>query len=139
VRVVLDTNVLLAGVATHGICEALVTLAFRDHTVVLSDHILSEVAEHYVGKFKATAGQASLVVETFRRNGEIVVPASVSSDVLADADDLPVLGTAVAGHADCLITGDKELQELGNYQGIAILSPREFYDRVRVGERRTAE
>ena len=133
-RVVLDTNVLLAGIATHGICEGLVTLAFRDHTVVLSEHILSEVAEHYVGKFKATAEQASLVVDTFRRNSEVVVPAPVASDVLADADDLPVLGTAFAGQADCLVTGDKELQGLGNYRGIPIQSPREFYERVRVGE-----
>jgi predicted nucleic acid-binding protein len=45
-----------------------------------------------------------------------------------------VLGTAVAGQADYLVTGDKQLLELGNYQGIPILSPREFYDRVRVSE-----
>jgi len=29
--VVLDTNVLLAGLATHGLCEALLKLVYRDH------------------------------------------------------------------------------------------------------------
>lgn len=53
-RVVLDTNVLLAAIATHGLCQALVTLIYREHVVVLSEHILGEVARHYHGKFKAT-------------------------------------------------------------------------------------
>ena len=61
----------------------------------------------------------------------MVDPAPVSPDAFADADDLPVLGTAVAAQADCLITGDKKLLALGDYQGIPILSPREFYERVR--------
>lgn len=130
-RVVLDTNVLLAGVATHGICEGLVALSFRDHTVVLSDHILDEFVEHYVGKFRASREQATVVAETLRRNSEIVVPVDVSHDAVGDVDDLPVLGTAVAGRADCLITGDKQLLDLESYHGISILSPRQFYERLR--------
>lgn len=133
-RIVLDTNVLLAGVATHGICEGLLTICFRDHTVVLSEHILQELAEHYVGKFKATDEQATLLVEAFRRQSEVVVPAATPADAFADADDLPVLGTAVAGQAECLITGDKQMLGLGNYQGIPIISPREFYDQLRAGD-----
>lgn len=133
-RVVLDTNVLLAGVATHGICEGLLTLSFRDHSVVLSDYILSEFTEHYVSKFKATHQQAALVAATLRKHGEIVVPAPISEAAFDDVDDLPVLGTAVAGQADYLVTGDKQLLELGNYQGIPILSPRAFYDQIRISE-----
>ena len=133
-RIVLDTNVLLAGVATHGICEGLLTLSFRDHSVILSEHILNEFAEHYVGKFKATAQQAAPVVETFRKHGEIVVPFPMSPDACGDVDDLPVLGTAVAGQADYLVTGDKQLLESGSHQGIPILSPREFYERIRVSD-----
>ena len=107
------------------------TLCFRDHTVVLSEHILNEVAEHYVGKFKATAEQAGVVVATLRQQSEIVVPAAVPPDAFADADDLPVLGTAIAGRAEYLVTGDKQLQKLKIYQGTTIASPRDFYDRIR--------
>lgn len=133
-RVVLDTNVLLAGIATHGICEGLLALCFRDHSVVLSDHILDELAEHYVGRFKASHDQAALVVDTLRKQSENVVPAPVAENVIRDTDDLPVLGTALAGRADYLVTGDKQLQALGNHQGILILSPREFYDFIRARE-----
>lgn len=127
-RVVLDTNVLLAGIATHGLCEAVVAICFRDHSVVISDHILNELAEHYIDKFKASAEQAAAVVRTFRKQCQVVVPAYVLPDACDDADDLPVLGTAAAGQAECLVTGDKQLLDLGKYGEIPILAPRQFYE-----------
>ncbi len=133
-RVVLDTNVLLAGIATHGLCEALVTLAIRDHAVVLSEHILREVAEHYTGKFRATAEQAEYVVAVFRSQCEIVSPAAVPAGACDDADDLPILGTAQAAQSESLVTGDQGLLKLGSYEGIPILSPRAFYEHVRAEE-----
>ena len=130
-RVVLDTNVLLAGFATHGLCEALLTLVYRDHTVILSEHILDEVSRHFSGKFKAAKVQAEAVVAFLRSSSEIVDPAAVPRGTLRDKDDLPVLGTAVAGAALCIVTGDQELLALGTFQGVDILSPRAFYDRLR--------
>ncbi len=130
-RVVLDTNVLLAAIATHGLCQALVALVFRDHVVILSEHILGEVAKHYQGKFKATKRQAAAAVDVLRANGEIVVPVTVPLGTVRDKDDLPVLGTAIAGSAAVLITGDHELLALGLFRGVAILSPRDFYERLR--------
>jgi putative PIN family toxin of toxin-antitoxin system len=132
-RIVLDTNVLLAGVATHGICEGLLTLCLRDHEVILSEHILGELAEHYVGKFKATNEQADVVADLLRQQCEVIAPADVPGGAFEDADDLPILGTAAAGRADCLVTGDKRLLALGDYQGIPLLSPRELYDRLQSG------
>jgi putative PIN family toxin of toxin-antitoxin system len=132
VRVVLDTNVLLAAIATHGLCQALVTLVYREHVVILSEHILDEVAKHYHGKFKATKPQAAAVVAILRANSHIVQPAPVPLGTLRDRDDLPVLGTAVAGSAAVIITGDRELLALATFHGVAVLSPRDFYDRLRV-------
>jgi uncharacterized protein len=131
VRVVVDTNVLLAGVATHGLCEALLAVCYRDHEVVLSEHILREFARNYKGKFKAIAEQTEAVVALLRRQSEMVIPNKVPRDAFDDADDLPILGTALAGKAECIITGDKALLELGLFQNVAILSPRAFYDRIR--------
>lgn len=129
-RVVLDTNVLLAAVATHGLCEALVTLIFRDHTVILSEHILAEFAEHYQGKFNATREQAEAAVDVLRSGSDLVTPAAVPRDVLVDLDDLPVLGTAVAGRADCIVTGNRELLAIKRFDTIPLLSPRDFYEQL---------
>lgn len=130
-RLVLDTNVILAGIGTHGLCEALLTICFRDHEVVLSQHILDEVAEHYRGNFKAKPDQVAAVIAFLHDHAELVTPAPVPDDAFDDRDDLPVLGTAVAGNAACLITGDKRLLGLKRYQGVPILSPRGFYERLR--------
>ncbi len=130
-RVVLDTNVLLAGFATHGLCEALLTVVFRDHVVIMSEHILDEVVRHYRGTFRASKAQAAAVVAFLRSSSELVEPAAVPRGTLRDKDDLPILGTALAGAAACIVTGDKELVAVGRFEGIDILSPRAFYDRLR--------
>jgi putative PIN family toxin of toxin-antitoxin system len=131
VRVVLDTNVLLAGFATHGLCEALLTLVYRDHIVILSEHILEEVSRHYRGKFKATKAQVAAAIAFLRSNSELVEPVAVPRHTLRDQNDLPVLGKAIAGGASCVVSGDKELLAVGSLSGVDILSPRAFYDRLR--------
>lgn len=130
-RIVLDTNVLFAAVAARGLCEALLTAVLNAHTTVLSEHILAELRRHVAGKLHATPGQLDEVESFLRENAEIVVPAIVPEAACADPDDRPVLGTAVAGRADALVTGDRELLALGAYESVAILPPRALYERLR--------
>jgi predicted nucleic acid-binding protein len=49
--------------------------------------------------------------------------------VVLDTDDL-ILATALSAQADYLVTGDSQLQGLGAYRGVAIISPREFLSRL---------
>jgi predicted nucleic acid-binding protein len=41
-------------------------------------------------------------------------------------DDVKVIACAIAGRADCIITGDRDLLSLGDVQGISILTPEQF-------------
>jgi putative PIN family toxin of toxin-antitoxin system len=131
VRVVLDTNVLLAGVATHGLCEALMEIVLRDHTLISSEYILQEFERHYGGKFKASAKQTAEAIKTIRTLAEVVEPVAVPSDACPDEDDLLVIGTAMSSDAEYLVTGDRQLLDIGNYDKIRIVSPRQFYDLFR--------
>jgi putative PIN family toxin of toxin-antitoxin system len=112
VRVVLDTNVLLAAFATHGLCEALYAVCLANHEIVVSVHILGELRRHLTGKLRMPARPADAIVAFVREHAEVVAPAEVAATACRDRDDLPVLGTAVAGHADVLVTGDRDLLEL---------------------------
>jgi len=58
---------------------------------------------------------------------EMVSPVEVPSTACTDPNDLPVLGTAVAGRADVLITVDKDLLDLRGYSGISISRPSQFW------------
>lgn len=129
-RIVLDTNVLLAAFATHGLCEALLEACLVGHDLVTSEHILHELQRNLTGKFRIPERRASELVAFVREHAEKVVPAAPPASVPADVEDLPVLGTAVAGRCDLLVTGDAELVALGSIEGIPIVTPRDCYERL---------
>jgi len=131
VRVVLDANVLLAAFGTHGLCETLLAVCLERHELIVSQHLLDEVRRHLTTKFKLPALRTDTVVTFLREHAECVTPASTAADACRDPDDLPVLGTAVAGRADLLLTGDQDLLVLKIHAGIPILSPRAGYERLR--------
>jgi uncharacterized protein len=127
-RVVLDTNILLAAFASRGLCEALFSACLQSHTILLSEHILTELHRHLVGKVRMSARQAREIEDFLRAHAELIVPAPMPRDSCRDADDLPILGTAIAAAADALVTGDKDLLTLRRINQIPILAPREFYE-----------
>jgi len=131
VRVVLDTNVLLAAFAARGLCESLFLVCLRQHELVTSEHILGELRRHLTGKLSLPAARAKEIESLLREHAELVEPADVPRKACPDPDDLPVLGTALAARADALVTGDRELLAVGRIGTVPILSPREFYDRLR--------
>ena len=61
-RFTLDTNVLLAAFATHGLCEALLETCLVGHEIVTSDHILAELRRHLIGKFRMPVRRAEELV-----------------------------------------------------------------------------
>jgi putative PIN family toxin of toxin-antitoxin system len=131
VKVVLDTNVLVAAFATRGLCEAMFAACLASHEVILSGPILKELRRHLRGKLKMPARQADAILAFLREHAAIVRPAKVSADACRDRSDLMVLGTAAAAEADVLVTGDRDLLDVGEFHGIPILSPRAFHDRLR--------
>ncbi len=50
--------------------------------------------------------------------------------VVDDEPDNRYLECALAGHAEYIVSGDRDLLSLGEYQGILILTPREFLGRL---------
>lgn len=130
-KVVLDANVLVAAFGARGLCEAVYQTCLVEHTVVTSEHILREVRRALREKFKLSAAYADEIMALIRENALIVKLAEVSKDACRDPQDLPVLGTLLAGEAHCLVTGDQDLLSLKTFDKIPILSPRAFHDWLR--------
>ncbi|MFP4107296.1 MAG: putative toxin-antitoxin system toxin component, PIN family [Phycisphaerae bacterium] len=131
----LDTNVLLSAVFFPGVCESLLArcLISPSITIVLSEHILQEFTRHGTGKLNGSPERVDAAVHEFRKCCEIVTPASVSPEAFQDPDDLPVLGTAVTGRADLLVTGDRQLLALDRFESIPIVSPKDLQDQLAQG------
>lgn len=48
--------------------------------------------------------------------------------VASHPEDDRILATAASVHVDYLVTGDRKLQQLGEYVGVKIVSPRQFLE-----------
>lgn len=49
----------------------------------------------------------------------------------ADQDDLPILSAAISAGARVFVTGDKEILDLRRIGSLAILSPRQFWEKLK--------
>ena len=124
-RLLLDTNVLFAAFLSHGVCAGLYEEALLHTELIVSEEILSELGEKLVSKGKLTRGEAAEVIGAVRSDTEVVGAVSLDQPVCRDPDDDMVLGSALAGRADVIVTGDKDLLVLKTFRKIPILTPRE--------------
>lgn len=126
-RVVPDTNVLIsAEISAQGASGRLLDRMLDVHDVVLSNAILDELTEVLSVKFRYNNSRISEVVAHILADAEIVEPATFDTQICRDPDDDAILGTAVAGNADCIITGDNDLLVLERFLDVDIISPSEF-------------
>lgn len=126
-RLVLDTNVLVAAFVSRGSCAELFEHCARMHELFTSPFILDEVSQTLLTKIGASRAEARAVTRLLRSRSEVVAPALVDPHACRDTDDLAVLGTALAAHARALVTGDKDLLSLLRHGRIPILAPRDFW------------
>ncbi len=61
---------------------------------------------------------------------DVVEDSSLEERASDDPDDDKYLAAALAGRADVVVTGDKDLLGLEDYQGVRMLSPRQFLELV---------
>ena len=125
-RVLLDTNVLIAAFITHGTCSDLFEHCIRQHEIVTSKFILNELEGHLRKKFKFPEADIGEAMGILAEAAQLVDPNPLDEKVCRDPDDDMVLATAVSGNADCIISGDKDLTDIKTFNGIPILKPSEF-------------
>ena len=126
-RLVLDTNVLIAALVADGLCRDLVRRRLESHCLISSEPLLEELRETLEEKFLVRAKDIPFI-RAYTERVELVRPASLPKDACRDPDDVTVLATAAAGKADCIITGDEDLLVLEEFNGIQILTPRQWLE-----------
>lgn len=126
-KVVLDTNVLIAAFITHGTCNELLEHCAVNHEIVLSRFILNELRDKLVRKFGFTEHEADGVVQLLTTRCTIVTPLPLTKPICRDTDDDTIIGTALAGTCDCVVTGDKDLLDLQRVRGVQMVSPSDFW------------
>lgn len=125
-RVVLDTNVIISALFFDGLPDKLMAMAIAgEFRQVTSPFILTEVERVLMQKFGLAPMTALLSRREVEVNSSVVQPEAIPP-VSRDPDDDEILATAVAGGAEYIVTGDKDLLVIGRYGDIDIMTPREF-------------
>jgi len=130
-RVVLDTNVLVSGIFFTGPpATILAAWASRRFELVASIEVLAEyrrVGARLGSRYPLVDAEPLLDLVT--RESRIVDPIPVPTSACDDPDDIMFLACAIAGHAHIVVTGDRALLRASGFQGIEVVTPREFLRR----------
>jgi uncharacterized protein len=132
VKVFLDTNVLVSGFATRGLCADVIRLVLAEHELITADVVLNELKRVLKHKIQLPGEQIQEIL-TFLENQTVQPkPISPSSIPVRDEDDQWVLASALAAKADVLITGDKDFLDVANeVSDLTITDPRGFWNFVK--------
>ena len=130
-RVVLDTNVLISGLAYPGGIPGRILSVWQQGGlgVVLSKYILDEMIRVLprLSRNKRSPAEIRDLADSFMFVAEIVEPSAKVDEALRDKAEQAVLGTLLAAQADYLITGDKDLLALA--ERYPIVTPAAFWER----------
>ena len=131
-RAVVDTNILVRAVIRPQGTVGPVLLRLRQgaYTLLYAAPLLEELVDvlgrpRIRDKYGLADGDIQTVVGLILLRGEGVVPEGRITACRDPRDD-KFLEVAVAGKADVIVSGDKDLLVLDPFAGIPIVSPRDF-------------
>ena len=135
-RVFFDTNVWIASFIARGLCADLVGAAMATHDagsieVLTCPAVVVETQRLLRDKFHANDAQWLATDTVFGRLTMVEDGAADIPSVFPDPDDWPIIAAAFEAGADLFVTGDKALLELGEVDGLPIITPRTAFLKLR--------
>ncbi len=138
IRACLDTNVLISGLispkgAPHEILSA---LSNRDFLLITSLEILGEIEEvinypKIKKAYKLTPEQIEGLIKLVRKYSHKCLSASSLKVIADDPDDDKFLHAAIQGNANYIVSGDAHLLNLRTFQGIPVMTARQFIETIK--------
>jgi uncharacterized protein len=128
VRVVLDTNTVVSGFLWDNAPRALIDAAIDERVQIFTcAELIEDLADvlprqRFAQRLAEKQLSIPALMERYSALAEIVEPAMLSGPVSPDADDDVVLATALAAHAEIIVSRDKHLRNLKHFHRIPILN-----------------
>lgn len=126
--IVLDTNVLMAGIFWSGppfeILErwkkGLIKLVVSPEIIEEYTRVGKELSQDHSGV------DVGPILDLIVTTSEICLPSPLPQPVCRDASDDKFIACALSAKADYIVSGDKDLVTIGDYGGIRVVKPKEF-------------
>lgn len=126
-KAVFDTNILFSATGWRGTPYQCLTLARQGKiTLILCREILTEYHEKLQTKLGMTPEQATRAVAEILACATLTKINNKLHVVVDDPDDDKIIECAITGEATHIVSGDRHLLALKEYEGIAIIRANEF-------------
>lgn len=135
-RLVLDTNTAISGLLWHGTPGKLIDAAHtKSATLCTSAILLDELRgvltrAKFAKQLEARGLNAIDVFDGYAALTTIVVPAIIHPTIVNDPSDDAVLACALGAKAELIVSGDRHVLDLKEYQGIPIVTVAEALRRI---------
>lgn len=127
-KVILDTNILVSAFVFGGKPEIILRLCIEKQiNAITSPALIVEFVEVLIKKFKASTAKIIAVENQIKESFDLVYPTKVV-DAVRDEPDNRILEAAIEGECNYIISGDKDLLDLGSFRGIKIVTTDEFLE-----------
>lgn len=129
-KIVIDTNIVISGVFFGGLPRKVLQAVLADKiTACANIEIIqeyNEVIREMVSRKQGKIDENILMPLVARMQ---IVDGKATVQVCRDPDDNKFLECAKDAHALYIVSGDKDLLDIGSYEEIEILTAKEFCDR----------
>ena len=130
-RILLDTNVLVAAFATRGFCLDILQLVLAEHRLVVGETIVEELERILGEKLRMPDVRVREVVGFVRDQADIVTPVAPATWPDTDPADRWIAAAVIVGAVDVLVTGDRDLLDARPAAGVRIVTPRGLWELLR--------
>lgn len=130
-RVFLDTNVIVGAVATRGLCADVMREVLARHELIVSEALFDEIRTVLARKIGAPDALIADLGSLLRDGAILAAPDNAANLPVRDPADRILVAAALAAKAELFVTGDAELLGLKAIGGLALVSPRAFWERVK--------
>ena len=127
-RVTVDTNFLISATQwDYSVAHKLLKkLILSDVNIFTTQDILDETVEVLERDFKYSKSEAKNIIEKMLLFADLIKPKQKIDIIKDDLDDNKVIECAIESSSDYIITYDKHLLKLKEYEGIKIIKPEEI-------------
>jgi putative PIN family toxin of toxin-antitoxin system len=129
-RLVLDSNIWISAFQFGGKAALIVDMALAGELeIAISQPIVDETGRILRNKFGWDGEQLNYAIEQMLSCTRMIAPTQRLDVVPDDKKDNIIIECAVAAGSGFIVTGDKDLLRMKEYQGIPIIQLREFLQR----------
>lgn len=133
-KAVVDTNVYISAFVFGKLPRAILEHAEAgSFELIASNHIREEIERTLRDKFQWPEGRIIQAIDPLWEIAHVGNPSKMMSLSRDKADD-QILACAMEASADVVVTGDNDLLDIVAFEGIPILSPRQFFVRLNEDE-----